>query len=275
MAQDLDTEPLQSRLPQLDALRTGRLVCGDLSRHGDGRSRSRRASGAPAVRRWAVTRVALFFVMSAFSLSLTWPRHAASGVALRSFYLNRWFRIAPLLLALTHWLVLAWGCVLFQLWLCLRDKPVRIRRPLGVALLLVGVIGNALLFYRMLPPVPGLSGWNQSAVFYGAMLLGLLLANNRLLVNRATCFLGTISYSLYLVHPFVVSLLYGVFARSYEHLPPGAAYAGCAAISLALAIPAAWLTYRFVEKPGIRLGHRLFARVSARKRAPAGETQGG
>ncbi|WP_408950866.1 hypothetical protein [Lysobacter sp. Hz 25] len=38
--------------------------------------------------------------MSAFSLSLTRPRHAASGAALRSFYLNRWFRIAPLLLVL-------------------------------------------------------------------------------------------------------------------------------------------------------------------------------
>ncbi|WP_408950865.1 hypothetical protein [Lysobacter sp. Hz 25] len=59
--------------------------------------------------------------------------------------------------ALTHWPVFAWGCVLFQLWLCLRDKPVRIRRPLGVALLLIGILGNALVFYRLLPPVPGLS----------------------------------------------------------------------------------------------------------------------
>ncbi|MBO7942610.1 acyltransferase family protein, partial [Streptomyces sp. S9] len=56
---------------------------------------------------WAVPAIAmggsgvvLFFVMSAFSLCLTWPRHAASGAALRSFYLSRVFRIAPLLLAL-------------------------------------------------------------------------------------------------------------------------------------------------------------------------------
>ncbi|ALN65625.1 acyltransferase family protein [Lysobacter antibioticus] len=375
MAQDLNTEPLQFRLPQLDALR-GLAALYVVIYHVMAMADPDLAVPAALLPFVGMggTGVALFFVMSAFSLCLTWPRHAASGAALRSFYLSRWFRIAPLLLvllavmllkdqlreparygvaetvwnvsmlfglspdwqpgivmgswtigvevlfyllfplfaiwvrgllgqvlllalafalslwaaglpapfahlggvygALTHWPVFAWGCVLFQLWLSLRDRPQRILRPLGIALLLMGVVGNALLFYRLLPPVPGLNDWYQCALFYGAMLLGLLLANNRLLVNRATCFLGTISYSLYLVHPFVVSRLYGVFARLYEHLPPGAAYAGCAAISLALAIPAAWLTYRFVEKPGIRLGHRLFACLSARKRAPAGETQG-
>lgn len=42
------------------------------------------------------TGVALFFVISAFSLCYTMPRHAATGQPLRSFYLHRFFRIAPL-----------------------------------------------------------------------------------------------------------------------------------------------------------------------------------
>jgi peptidoglycan/LPS O-acetylase OafA/YrhL len=42
------------------------------------------------------TGVALFFVISAFSLCYTMPRHAATGQSLRSFYLHRFFRIAPL-----------------------------------------------------------------------------------------------------------------------------------------------------------------------------------
>lgn len=54
------------------------------------------------------TGVALFFVLSAFSLCYTLPRHARSGLPLTSFYLHRLFRIAPLflpLLALWIW----WG----------------------------------------------------------------------------------------------------------------------------------------------------------------------
>lgn len=128
-----------------------------------------------------------------------------------------------------------------------------------------------MLFHGRLPPIPGIAdGWYLSVLFYGLMLLGLLLASNRVLVNRATCFLGTISYSLYLVHPFVVSRLYGVFAKLYAELPEGTAYFTCLGLSLALVIPASWLTYRFIEKPGIRLGHRLFAWVRARL-APAAD----
>lgn len=38
----------------------------------------------------------LFFVVSAFSLCLTMPRHIASGMPLMSFFISRYFRIAPL-----------------------------------------------------------------------------------------------------------------------------------------------------------------------------------
>lgn len=319
--------------------------------------------------------VVLFFVMSAFSLCLTWPRHAASGLPLRSFYLSRLARIAPLMLALLSVMIfkdqfravplrgydeVAWnysllfglspqwqqgivmgswtigveilfyaifplialyvrglwaqlallvlsyllalwaktglpadwahfgghvgllrqlpvfalGCVLFELWRRLRELPQRRQHIVGVSLLLLGVLAQGALFYGRLPSIPGIAdGWYLSALFYGLMLLGLLLASNRVLVNRATCFLGTISYSLYLVHPFVVSRSYGVFAKLYAALPEGTAYFACLGLSLALVIPASWLTYRFIEKPGIRLGHRLFAWVRARRGSFADQDQ--
>jgi len=314
--------------------------------------------------------VVLFFVMSAFSLCLTWPRHAATGAAWRSFYLSRAFRIAPLLLALLAAMVLrdqlreparygaqeiAWnasmlfglsphwqagivmgswtigvemlfylvfpllalyarrlpaqlallaasyalalwaahaappslaflgngyglltqmpifvlGCVLFGAWERLRALAAAPRRALGLGALACGAAGLAAIAYGVLPTGPWASGWHLSALAYGLVLLGLLLAGEgivvRVLVNRATCFLGAISYSLYLVHPFVVSRLYGLFAHCYAALPDGAAYAACLGLSLALAIAAAWLTYRFVEQPGIRWGRRVFKRA----RAPA------
>ncbi|UJB18168.1 MULTISPECIES: acyltransferase family protein [Lysobacter] len=314
--------------------------------------------------------VVLFFVMSAFSLCMTWPRHVASGLPLRSFYLSRLFRIAPLLLvllavmvlrdqlrqparygaseigwnlsmlfglspqwqagivmgswtigvemlfyavfpllalrvrglpvqlavlaasyALALWAAHGWpapldflgngyglltqmpifvlGCVIFRLWQRWREIAPQRRQTLGLGLLAIGLFGTAALFYRWLPSNAWVTDWHLSALGYGLILLGLLLTTQRwavgLLVNRVTCFLGTISYSLYLVHPFLVSRLYGVFARLYAALPEGAAYLACAALSLGLSVVAAWATYRWVEKPGIRLGHRLFARVQVRR----------
>ncbi|MBN7137668.1 hypothetical protein A7A76_23500 [Lysobacter enzymogenes] len=357
------------RLPQLDALR-GLAALYVVVYHVMAMPDPHLA--APA---WAVPAIAmggsgvvLFFVMSAFSLCLTWPRHAATGAALRSFYLSRVFRIAPLLLVLLAAMVLrdqmreparygaqeiAWnasmlfglspqwqagivmgswtigvemlfylvfpllalyvrrlpaqlallaasyalamwaasaappalaflgngyglltqmpifvlGCVLFGAWQWLRGLPAAPRRGLGLGALACGAAGLAAIPYGVLPTGAWTSGWHLSALAYGLILLGLLLAGEgvavRALVNRATCFLGTISYSLYLVHPFVVSRLYGAFARLYAALPEGVAYAACLALSLALAIPAAWLTYRFVEQPGIRWGRRLFERMRA------------
>ncbi|MBN4944373.1 MULTISPECIES: acyltransferase [Stenotrophomonas] len=53
------------------------------------------AGWLPAVHMGA-TGVALFFVISAFSLCYTMPRHQATGRPLLSFYLHRFLRIAPL-----------------------------------------------------------------------------------------------------------------------------------------------------------------------------------
>ncbi|PSD47893.1 acyltransferase [Stenotrophomonas maltophilia] len=60
------------------------------------------ASALPVAATWlpavymGATGVALFFVISAFSLCYTMPRHQASGRPLLSFYLHRFLRIAPL-----------------------------------------------------------------------------------------------------------------------------------------------------------------------------------
>jgi len=42
------------------------------------------------------TGVMLFFVVSAFSLCLTWPRHEKTGIPLSSYFISRFLRIAPL-----------------------------------------------------------------------------------------------------------------------------------------------------------------------------------
>ncbi|MEP7300803.1 MAG: acyltransferase [Caldimonas sp.] len=65
---------------------------------------SRVPKPAPPVPGWLQTfvdfggsGVTLFFVISGFSMCLTWDSHVRTGSPLRSFYVTRFFRIAPLL----------------------------------------------------------------------------------------------------------------------------------------------------------------------------------
>ena len=265
--------------------------------------------------------VALFFLMSAFSLCYTMPRHLASEVGVASFYLHRIFRIAPLLF---FWLVLmvatdalrsphryslvevaanltliynliptwqpgivtaSWTVgvemlfyavfpVIFAIvrsvrsavaalflssatwWLCLQfggDALAHLTGPMGVlfqlpvfmagmlcfalwrsealasgtaqerfvgiALTAVGCTGIVALAEGWLGPLTFAQNWYVVAACYGLVLLGLSQVPLTLFINRCTRHLGTLSYSIYLAHPVVISRLHGLYAWAYGPPP--------------------------------------------------------
>ena len=77
--------------------------------------------------------VPLFFVISGFSLCMTMPLHERTGHALTSFYLHRFFRIAPL-----FYVVLVFTCLRDHLW------------P-GVALPIGDVLLNITFLFTLVP----------------------------------------------------------------------------------------------------------------------------
>ena len=96
------------------------------------------------------------------------------------------------------------------------------------------------------------------AIIFASLLLGLAILPTPLIVNRLTLFCGRISYSLYLLHPtimFACAPLYRTIDR--WHCSLTLRYTACLAISLACIIPLASLSYRLIERPGMRLGNRL------------------
>jgi peptidoglycan/LPS O-acetylase OafA/YrhL len=94
------------------------------------------------------------------------------------------------------------------------------------------------------------------------LVVSLHLKPNRLWVNRATVYLGRISYSCYLVHnPVKDHLVNPVMALS---LPPMAKFAVLLAAVIGGTVLVASLSYRFVELPGIALGKRVIARLDRR-----------
>lgn len=309
------------------------------------------------------TGVALFFVISAFSLHLTWPRHAAAASPLRSFWVSRLLRIAPLLLVLLaamavrdafriepryplaeimanasllfglfpqwqHGIVMgSWTIgveVLFYLlfplivvyvrglggalglmaattalwWLLSAQPPAvgaHLLRHTGLITQLplfalgglcfhawrrlaamdpgrgthVGIAATAsslalivaLLYFGVPATLAPIAGWQVCALAYGLLLIGLLLWHQRWLVNRMTCFVGTISYSLYLTHPLVIPRLYAVMELLQGHgLPAVVVFLASLAMTLALAVPLAYVCYRLIERPAMLAAKRWLHR---------------
>lgn len=93
----------------------------------------------------------------------------------------------------------------------------------------------------------------------------------RFLDHRALAWLGRVSYSIYLLHPVAKALLMAA-ARTASvdpyRLPPVLGFLVLSTLSVALTLPVAQLTYRYVELPGIAAGRR-FARSLLKTAEPA------
>lgn len=136
---------------------------------------------------------------------------------------------------------------------------------------------NAILaaFYLALRPtdIEMIAGPLVLGVGYGALTLGALLAPP---LFRAPFewgplrFVGLISYSLYLWHETIINLIFphipvtGEFARSVAAL----------AIGLCVAMPFAYLSYQFVERPFLRYRRASRPVAEADERVQAGRAHG-
>jgi peptidoglycan/LPS O-acetylase OafA/YrhL len=87
-------------------------------------------------------------------------------------------------------------------------------------------------------------------------------------VPRALTWLGAISYSLYLLHAIALLLFVNLLPDAYARPLPARVAIGVGFVAVSLA--AAWLSYRFVERPAQALGRRLGAWLDARLGADAG-----
>jgi peptidoglycan/LPS O-acetylase OafA/YrhL len=96
--------------------------------------------------------------------------------------------------------------------------------------------------------------YSIGAAYVGAALVFIAFAAfGERMAWRSMAFVGTISYSVYLMSPFVI-----VWVHRLVWLGDGPmAWAAFAALVAALSILVSWTTYAFVEKPTISLGHRF------------------
>lgn len=153
-------------------------------------------------------------------------------------------------------------------------------RPAAPAL--IGLSGLAILFTQFLP----LTYYSPTAHLVEAALAVIMIvlvvysgAQVRVLQSRGALFLGDISYSLYLWH-FLVLCLVGkamaVATTAYGlDLAPIPKTLLVAVLTTAITIPLSWLSFEWVEKPGIQMGKWLSRHLAARmgpRAAPALDT---
>jgi peptidoglycan/LPS O-acetylase OafA/YrhL len=112
-------------------------------------------------------------------------------------------------------------------------------------------------------------GWIV-AFLLAVLTFGIGLALRRRRVPRRLTWLGTISYSVYLVHPVLLAVTDGTIGRSGQDSPVAEL------AFVAVLLPLCALTYRYVEVPSRRWGRRLARRVELPRRAlaPGGPERG-
>jgi peptidoglycan/LPS O-acetylase OafA/YrhL len=120
------------------------------------------------------------------------------------------------------------------------------RRELSIMLLILAAV-----FYKALLPFHYSAIYPESLVGL-LLLLALALHPWALFVNPVTRFLGKISYSMYLLHFFPY-----VYLESHIHGSPLTYFAVCFCRTMAITVPLAYITWRWVEEPGRALGRRL------------------
>ncbi|MEU4167129.1 acyltransferase [Streptomyces sp. NPDC026665] len=97
-------------------------------------------------------------------------------------------------------------------------------------------------------------GW-ITAFLLAVLTFGVALALRRRRFPRALIWLGTVSYSVYLVHPVLLAVNDGVIGR-HRHDEPV-----LEAAFLAVLLACCALTHRFVEVPGMARGRELIRRA--------------
>lgn len=101
---------------------------------------------------------------------------------------------------------------------------------------------------------------------FAGVLIAFSSFSFRIFVNKVTEYLGKISFSIYLLHLFIMMRLYELVV-----VPLGlSSWIGAFVLfvgTLGLATPLCYLTYRYIETPGIKIGRAVIGHINNIKKA--------
>ena len=161
--------------------------------------------------------------------------------------------------------VFTMGILVYLFFLKIIDTP---NRALGLGLLLLSVFLFIIFLKSTIFSTPF-----PAHILYGAAfgIFALALANNpiKVFVNPFTVWVGKLSYSVYLIHYGIAILLLNLIS---DKIPSSDLnYFLVFFLLTGISLPISWLTYTFIEKPGIQLGKRIIRQMDRRRLAYAND----
>jgi peptidoglycan/LPS O-acetylase OafA/YrhL len=142
-----------------------------------------------------------------------------------------------------------------------KDSPLAKRIVPLIAVIIIG----GLMFFGAGKYFYGSGRWD--IVIWGLGFMTLCIWQSvfpsLLIANRFLEYLGERSFSIYLLHPIIITFSKAQLQKTSGALQPYIGYNAffvCAALTMLLVLLSAELTYRLVETPGIRFGRELITR---------------
>ena len=258
-----------------------------LSGHVIWQSFKRKSLGRPAVPDYLVSRIIrLFPLIVVSSVLIGLLKHAGLGAILRTAIL---WDVALNGVLWSLQVEVIGSVVIVLVWLFARQSAARLLAALAVSLLILPLVRGTPLVFMPAFLLGAVIGLAPERVWRGRWLFGaglaLLVGTNivighggatrlpemtgatlvvgcmgalpvRALRTRVSKFLGEISYPFYLVHP--IGMIFGFHAvAGLAFVPVLGRIVIFAAVSIAVAIPLAWLLHIAVEMPAMRQGRRV------------------
>lgn len=96
------------------------------------------------------------------------------------------------------------------------------------------------------------------AIGFVIFAYGLGIREKHVLVNKVIIFIGQISFSMYLLHFFVLDTIFILFGDQLQsYLPSSLVLVVLFMSTLVIATVFSYLLYRFIELPGVKLGRKI------------------
>ena len=101
-------------------------------------------------------------------------------------------------------------------------------------------------------------------VAFVLLAYGLMLSSNRIIVNKFTCLVGKVSYSMYLVQFAAMAILEKTVSAGVREGKGLLVFLAFYGLFVIVTLLISMATYRFIEQPGRLLGKKLIEKLEAR-----------
>ncbi|MHC2363015.1 acyltransferase family protein [Rhizobium leguminosarum] len=159
------------------------------------------------------------------------------------------------------------------LWFLNRERPLPSATLFAVVLIPVLMVCTWSIMTQRLELLPTYTDRERDyiscVVAFGALVVWQALRPSWIFSNRFVVYWGERSYSIYLLHGPILIAGVPIWRALDQQLGTALGYVATGLVSLTLVLTASWITYRFVETPGMRAGARFYGKSPERR--PLGE----